>query len=240
MRHRHIVVAVPARDEAATIGACIRSIDQAAAEVSVPVTLVVAADSCSDDTFAIAAATETEFSRLLVMEGAWGRAGATRAAAVRHALDQLPDDSAPVWIANTDADCVVPTMWLRTQIELATELDVVAGIVDLDPESTSPAIFEAFTATYILDGDHHGHVHGANLGVCSTAYLAVGGWCQQTVVGEDHVIWNALRDRGHSNRQTTGLRVLTSARTRSRVVGGFATDHDKLDVKSSELVSAHA
>ena len=63
---------------------------------------------------------------------------------------------------------------------------------------TSPAMFEAFTTTYILDGDSHGHVHGANIGMCSDAYLAVGGWCLQTVVGEDHVIWNALRDAGPS------------------------------------------
>jgi len=240
MRHRYAVVAVPARDEAASIRSCIRSIDQAAAEMSIPVLLVVAADSCSDDTFATAADTATEFCRLVVIEGTWSRAGATRAAAVRHALEQIPEECTPVWIANTDADCVVPNMWLCTQLELATELDVVAGIVELDPESTPPGIFEAFTATYILDGDRHGHVHAANIGMCSTAYLSVGGWCLQTVVGEDHVIWNAMRDRGHTTRQTTGVRVLTSARTRSRVVGGFATGLDNLEMQTTGLVAANA
>ena len=202
--------------------------------------VVVAADSCSDDTFAVARDTRTEFCQLVVIDGMWGRAGAARAAAVRHALDRMPDGASPVWIANTDADCVVPTLWLRTQLELATDLDVVAGIVQLDPDSTAPALIDAFTATYMLDGDNHPHVHGANIGICSVAYLAVGGWCVQTVVGEDHVIWDALRDLGHRARQTTRVQVVTSARTRSRVVGGFATDLDNLDTHAESLVIAHA
>jgi glycosyltransferase involved in cell wall biosynthesis len=239
MRHHQVVVAIPARDESATIRSCIHSVDQAAAEVGLPVLVVVAADSCNDNTFAIARDTPTEFCRLVVIDGMWGRAGAARAAAVRHGLDLVPHECTPVWIANTDADCVVPTMWLRTQLELATELDVVAGIVELDPGSTAPEMFNAFTETYILDGDHHGHVHGANIGICSAAYLSVGGWCLETVVGEDHVIWNALRDLGHRSRQTTGVRVITSARTRSRVEGGFATDLDNLDAQSTSMLAAH-
>jgi len=239
MRHHQIVVAIPARDESATMQSCILSVDQAAAEVPVPVLVVVAADSCNDDTYSVATTTPTEFCRVVVIEGAWGRAGAARAAAVRHALGLVPEDCWPVWIANTDADCVVPPLWLRTQLELANDHDVIAGIVELDPETTSPAIFDAFTATYILDGDQHGHVHGANIGMCSAAYLSVGGWCGQTVVGEDHVIWNALRGLGHRARQTTGVRVVTSARTRSRVVGGFASDLDYLDTHEP-MVSGHA
>ena len=239
MRHQQVVVAIPARDEAESIRACILSVDQAATEVSVPVLVVVAADTCKDDTFAIARDTGTEHCTLVVIEGTWGRAGATRAAAVQRALDEVSAAAGPVWIANTDADCVVPPSWLRTQLALGADMDVVAGIVDLDPQSTSPAMFEAFTTTYILDGDSHGHVHGANIGMCSDAYLAVGGWCLQTVVGEDHVIWNALRALGHRALQTTVVRVLTSARTRSRVVGGFASDLDNLEAQMPEMAAAH-
>ncbi len=136
-----------------------------------------------------------------------------------------------MWISNTDADCLVPPLWLRVQLEFAIESDVVAGIVELDPVSTAPALMNAFAETYLLDGEHHGHVHGANIGMCGAAYRAVGGWCLQTVVGEDHVIWEAMRDVGHRMRQTTQLRVVTSARTRSRVVGGFATELEKLDAE---------
>ena len=141
---------------------------------------------------------------------------------------------------NPDADCVVPPLWLRVQLELATDLDVVAGIVELDPVTTSPAMFEAFTSTYGLDGECHGHVHGANIGMCATAYMAVGGWCLQTVVGEDHVIWNASKKVGHRMRQTTSLRVVTSARTRSRVHGGFATGLIEIDTQSLLVRVEHA
>ena len=229
MRHQHLIVAVPARDEADSIRQCLRSIDQAAAEVAVPVLVVVAADRCTDATVDVARQTATEYCTVIVIEGTWGRAGAARAAAVHQALQSLPSEHGPAWIANTDADCVVPALWLRIQLELATELDAVAGIVELDPLSTAPTMLEAFRADYLLDGDEHSHVHGANIGICATAYRAVGGWCQQTVVGEDHVMWHALLDVGRRLRQTTALRVLTSARTRSRVLGGFATNLHNLD-----------
>jgi hypothetical protein len=35
------------------------------------------------------------------------------------------------------------------------------------------------------------------------------------------------------------LRVITSARTRSRVVGGFATNLDNLDPQTPSLLAAH-
>ncbi len=101
-------------------------------------------------------------------------------------------------------------------------------------------MFDSFTSSYHLDGDSHGHVHGANIGMCASAYLDVGGWCPQTVVGEDHVIWNAIREVGHRVQQTTTLRVITSARTRSRVLGGFATNLDMLDTQTSPLLATRA
>ena len=235
MRHQQVVVAIPARDEEVSILECIRSIDRAAAGVPVPVLVVVAADSCTDRTFQLARRTATEVCQVQVIEGEWGRAGAARAAAVHHGLNGLTADRGPVWIANTDADCVVPPLWLRVQLELATDLDVVAGIVELDPGTTSSAMFAAFASTYRLDGDKHGHVHGANIGMSATAYAAVGGWCVQTIVGEDHVIWKASKGVGHRMRQTTALRVLTSARTRSRVLGGFATGLGEIDPQPSPL-----
>ncbi len=240
MRHHQMVVAIPARDEADSIRECIQSIDRSSAEVPLPVMVVVAADSCTDRTFHVACRTRTEHCDLDVIKGNWGRAGAARAAAVHHGLHNLATDRGPVWIANTDADCVVPPTWLRVQLDLATDLDVVAGIVELAPETTAPAMFEAFTSAYHVDGDHHTHVHGANIGMCATAYVAVGGWCVHTVVGEDHVIWNASKEVGHRMRQTTSLRVVTSARTSSRVHGGFATGLSHFDSPSSPLLAEPA
>lgn len=228
MERRQILVAVPARNEANTIRSCIESIDLAAGGVRDDVTVVVAADNCTDATASIARAVDVSWCRLRVIEGTWGRAGATRAAAVRQGLAQLGARASTAWIANTDADCVVPCSWLRLQTTMAWSVDAIGGIVRLDPATTESGLLDAFEASYLLDGDRHRHVHGANIGVSARAYLSVGGWCETTVVGEDHVLWNALVAEGHRVTQATALSVFTSARVRSRVVGGFATNLEQL------------
>lgn len=227
LRCRHVIVAVPALNEAMTIETCLASIEAAALQVRVPVTVSLAADSCTDDTADRARAAPLQKTRLVVIEGTWGRAGAARAAAVAHALGRFPRPD-PIWIANTDADCLVPTSWLVRQLALRESVAAAAGTVALDP-TTPPRLLSAFRHTYRTDGDRHQHVHGANLGVSADAYLAVGGWCPTTVVGEDHGLWNAIRGGGFVVAQTTALTVTTSARTVGRVEGGFATDLSLLD-----------
>lgn len=224
MEKRQILIAVPARNEASTIAACIRSIDVAARRIPGNITVVVAADSCGDATAATARGVDVQSCGVSVIEGEWGRAGATRAAAVDHGLAQLGSRARSAWIANTDADCVVSPSWLRVQTTMAHGVDAIGGIVRLDPRVTDPLLLDAFDASYELDGDRHPHVHGANIGVSVDAYRSVGGWCTNSDVGEDHVLWDALVACGHRVRQTTTLCVLTSARVRSRVVGGFATN----------------
>jgi len=228
VERRQIVVAVPARNESSTVAACIESIDLAARHVRNEVTVVLAADSCTDDTARIAESVEVTACRLSVIEGTWGSAGATRAAAVNHGLSPLGGAAPAAWIANTDADCAVPPSWLRLHATMAWSVDAIAGIVRLDPRTTEPRLLDAFDGSYRLDGGRHPHVHGANIGVSARAYRSVGGWCTSTAVGEDHVLWNALVAAGHRVRQATALSVFTSARVNSRVVGGFATDLEHL------------
>jgi glycosyltransferase involved in cell wall biosynthesis len=220
---RHLIVAVPARNEQTTIVDCLASIDRAATRVSAPVTIALAADSCSDETVDIARAVPLRRAQLTVIEGAWGRAGAARAAAVGHALDRV-GSVGRCWIANTDADCRVPVDWLSVQLRHARRAAAVAGVVTLDPATTPRHLLTAFHHTYRIEGDRHRHVHGANLGLWADAYTAAGGWCSRTIVGEDHALWDAVRAGGRPVTHTPASRVITSARTRSRVEGGFATD----------------
>lgn len=231
----HVVVAVPARNEQATIADSLASIDRAATRVSAPVTISLAADTCRDDTLDVARAVPLRRARLIVVEGEWGRAGAARAAAVAHALHRLDRDTA-CWIANTDADCRVPVDWLEIQLHHGRAAAAVAGIVALDPATTPAHLLSAFHRTYHVDGNRHHHVHGANLGVWADAYTAAGGWCTRRVVGEDHALWDAVRAGGHAVTQTATLRVVTSARTRGRVHGGFATNLFLLDEAPSATI----
>jgi glycosyltransferase involved in cell wall biosynthesis len=237
MSYRHLLVAVPARNEARTIRALIESVDAAAGRVEVPVVVVIAADSCSDATADIARAAAAHQCEVVVIDGRWGKAGAARAAAVDHGLAMIPSDR-PAWIANTDADCVVPPTWLATHIDLCAHTEAIGGIVQLHPDTTEAPLLVEFEATYQLHGDHHPHVHGANIGLSADAYRSVGGWCRRTEVGEDHVLWNSLVARGHRVRQATALSVFTSARVRSRVLGGFATNLAHLQTPAS-AVPAH-
>lgn len=231
-----VVIAVPARNEQVDLVACLTSIDEAASMIGVPCTIVLAADSCTDLTATVAWGAPLSSARLIVVEGEWGRAGAARGAAVRSTLADIGDATA-MWIANTDADCVVPRDWLLRQLCFADEYRAVAGIVELDHRTTEAGLLDRFVNTYVLDGDSHSHVHGANLGIRADAYLAVGGWCPQTVVGEDHGLWDRTRDAGLPSIQTTAVRVTTSARIHSRVEGGFATDLLRLSIGAAQTVA---
>lgn len=221
-----IIVAVPARDERDTIVRCIRAIDRAARHAELPTHVVIAADSCCDDTAARARAAMARWCELIVLEGTWAGAGGARRAAVDAALACVAGRTRPerIWIANTDADTIVPTPWLRGQTSLADRYRAVAGVVDLDPRGVPRALLDRFRSSYGADGEVHGHVHGANLGVRADAYLTAGGWCPNTVVGEDHGLWGRLVEAGVPVVQTTRVRVVTSGRTTSRVDGGFASD----------------
>ena len=223
VRPAKMIVAIPARNEANDIAKCLRSVAIAAGQCDVHVEVVVAADSCCDDTIDVARSTPMNGVGVSIIEGGWASAGSARANAVARGLSGSGIPSQRVWIANTDADCQVPDDWCRRQIDLAERCDAVSGIVDLDPEHTDPSVYEAFLGSYRLEVDSHQHVHGANFGVRADAYVAAGGWAIGVRVGEDHLLWNSLHAAGYKLRQDPALAVRTSARTRSRVIGGFAT-----------------
>ncbi len=225
----HVVVAVPARNEEDLIERCLESVDRAARRIHQPVTVVVAADSCRDATAARARRAPLAAS-LQVVEGTWRSAGGARRAGVATALG-IMDTVEPggVWLAHTDADCVVPADWLERQLRHAHRgHDAVAGIVTLDPASTDPGVFAAFGGVYAADGAAHRHVHGANLGVRADAYLAAGGWSRRTVIGEDHRLWRRLGEVGAMRVQPTDVTVTTSSRAHGRVRGGFSANLRRL------------
>jgi glycosyltransferase involved in cell wall biosynthesis len=218
-----LVVVVPARNEAATITACLRSIDRAAEVADVRTSVVVAADCCRDATAARAraAAASAKDIDITVLEGSWRGPSAARAVGVRHALAR--SEPAATWLAHTDADCVVGPRWLAGHLGHARAgWDAIAGTVVLDA-SAPIELRERFAAAYTLGVDAHRHVHAANFGVRADAYLAAGGWLARTVVGEEHDLWRRLARRGFRGSQPLDVAVTTSARRRGRVVGGFAS-----------------
>lgn len=223
----HVVVVVPARDEYSSIRASLTAIQRARLRLpsSVSSSLCVVADCCSDGTVDVALDTLRHEPDDVVLITTSSSAGAARAVGTRHGLADLDVPMSRVWVANTDADTVVPENWLTTQLAAATEgFLAIAGVVDLEPGTVcDSALWQSFSETYIVypDGSHP-HVHGANLGFRADAYLAVGGW-NPLAVGEDHDLWNRLRVYGPVTSRTA-LSVSTSARLVGRAPAGFAAD----------------
>jgi len=224
---RGIVVAVPARDEQATVKRCLQAISRAADRVPdhVRVFVVLACDSCHDRTAEIASNLVTRDRRIEVLSGWWASAGEARASAVRLGMRRALERGVTfreLWIATTDADTIVPADWLTRQLAYASDgADAVAGLVDLlhDDDETE-AVRLVFDAGYVR-ADGHAHVHGANLGARADAYDAVGGF-PPVRLAEDHALWNALRRAGFNCVSSGALVVATSARLRGRAHGGFA------------------
>lgn len=213
-----LAVVVPAHDEEELLPALLDSLRVARNRLpaGVACSIVVVADACTDGTVDVAR------SRLgrrdVVVTCAERCVGSARRVGTAVAVS---DAGRPgTWLASTDADCVVPPTWLVDHLGFARAgVRAVAGVVALD--DSDPVLTGRFRNKYRVAPDGtHDHVHGANLGMRSDAYLRAGGW-RSVATAEDHDLWDRLRADGpvvHTN----SLAVSTSARVVGRAPRGFA------------------
>lgn len=230
---RHMAVVVPARNEQTHIAACLQSLAASIDELhqqhpKVSCEVVVVLDCCTDQTGALASSCG---ARTIV--SSVGRVGAARHVGASDAIHRARKSGIPsheVWVANTDADTVVPTSWLATQLRFAdTGFDAVIGTVT--PHGLDLRTDRLWRQRHQLVEGHE-HVHGANLGLRASTYLQVGGFAA-VPLHEDLDLVNRIKaatDRWATTHQTN---VTTSARTLSRVEGGFASYVAKLGPEDS-------
>lgn len=219
-----IVVVIPARDEEELIGRCLASVRAAIANAEQvwndggpAVSVVVVADRCLDRTTSIARL----FDDVEVIELQAANVGRARATGVHHALTRISRPAARVWVANTDADSVVPVNWLTVQAEFARrDNGMMIGTVRPDFSDLSFAQVEAWTARH-TPGRANGHVHGANLGVRADLYLAAGGF-PEYAEHEDVELAGRVRRLGASVVASDSCEVMTSGRAIGRTPGGYA------------------
>lgn len=95
-------------------------------------TIVVVADTCTDQTASLAE--NALGGQGEVLECQLGKAGASRRLATEWFLAQTTHPSSRIWIAASDADSFVPSHWLATQLRFAEAgAAAVAGAGRLDP-----------------------------------------------------------------------------------------------------------
>ncbi|MBG6055021.1 glycosyltransferase involved in cell wall biosynthesis [Salinibacterium sp. CAN_S4] len=211
-----LVVMIPARDEEALIGRCLESVLVARDLVDVPVRVVVVADGCLDATADVARA----YPGVIVVEIDSSNVGIARSVAAETALSLTGADPERVWMANTDADSVVPPNWLTEQLRLADSgADVMIGTVRPEFDDLTDEQVRAWRAGHV-PGQPNGHVHGANLGVRASTYREVGGY-DAVPEHEDVELVARLKRIGRAVA-SDACEVVTSGRQVGRTPGGYA------------------
>lgn len=123
------------------------------------------------------------------------------------------------WLAFTDADSEVAPCWLARQQALGA--DAVCGVVAVADWGDHGAVARAAYDEHYVDAENHAHVHGANLGVSTTAYPRAGGF-PPLRSSEDVALVRQLAATGAAIARTNTVRVRTSARRVARAPDGFA------------------
>jgi glycosyltransferase involved in cell wall biosynthesis len=219
-----VAVLIPARNEEVLLGRCLESVIRAidGLPVSIRATIVLISDCSTDRTAEIAHSLIGGYGSVLHTRA--GTVGTARALAASYAIAKTTAPLSNVWLANTDADCVVPSAWLSDQIDFAASgIEAVAGIISVDSfEEHGPEVPARFHTSYLIRADGtHPHVHGANLGVRADRYLEVGGWADLKTA-EDHDLWGRLRRTGVRLLSSAQLSLVTSGRRVGRAPSGFA------------------
>lgn len=214
---RALAVVIPVHNEEQLLSRCLQSVEVAVSRVRVPVAVYVVIDASTDGSASVA-----RRHPFPVVEIAAGSVGVARSVGVTAALRGLaPAADRRVWIANTDADSVVPSNWLTLQLGLAREgADMVIGTVRPDFADLTPQHRQLWLDTH-TPGRPNGHVHGANLGVRADVYRAAGGF-SDVPEHEDVMLAERCRTAGAHVVASDLAEVLTSGRLVGRTPGGYA------------------
>lgn len=233
-----VVVAVPAHDEIAEIGACLEHVVRSARHALGTgachrVSIVVGAHRCTDGT---AEAAETALATFpgrhaVLRDEGPGSVGRVRGRLVRRAV---PHVSAPLdrtWLLCTDADSHVPHDWVSGMVRATTHRGAVAGVGlvalrDWRPSADARTRYAAIIAAG-LGPAGHSHVYGANLAIRLDAYQRVGGF--RDVHAEDQDLVDRLRDAGEPVASLLAPVVRTSARHEGRAADGLSALLGRLD-----------
>lgn len=256
---RPAVVAIPARDEAERIEACLTALSD---QQQCPDAVVLLLNNCTDATEAIATRLAPRLRyRLDIVSRDLPPRQANAGWARRLAMQVAARQAGPrgVLLA-TDADTVVPSDWVaRNLAALDRGADVVCGRVAVDPWEAAmiPAHLHADDAlecrlialqddiAWMLDPEphdpppRHTEASGASLAVTVEAYHRVGG-IPAIPCGEDRAFVAALWRMDARVRHDSGVKVVVSGRIEGRAEGGMADAIRRRMVQQDEYADEQA
>lgn len=240
------VVAIPVRDEAERIGACLTALACQQGVEAGGIGVVLLLNNCSDGTAEAVAAWRASSSlpvRVVERVFAGANAGWARREAMDIAAAWIEDGGhADGLILTTDADSRVPADWIVGNLAaVAGGVDAVAGAIALD-EADAARLPAALHARGRLEGAYdalltelearidpllhdpwprHRTTSGATLAVRLSAYRRVGGM-PPLAVGEDRAFVSSLLSSDAKVRHAPDIVVVTSGRLEGRAPGGAA------------------
>jgi GT2 family glycosyltransferase len=249
-----IVVAIPARNEAQRIAACLAALDR---QEQRPDSVVLLLNNCTDATETIARdlAPSLRFNLQVVCRELplpQANAGNARRIAMALAAGLAGPDGV---LLCTDADTIVPPDWVRRNVAaLRQGADLICGQAVIDPIEAGmiPPHLHADDLlegrligllddmAWIIDPDpndplpRHTEASGASLAVSVAAFGRAGG-IPPMASGEDRAFVAALRRFDGRIRHDPAIKVVVSARTVGRAEGGMAETIRRRMVQQDEF-----
>lgn len=240
------VVAIPVRNEAERIGACLEALAAQRDIGASALGVVLFLNNCTDGTAHVVAALRPRLRipvRMVERDFDGANAGWARREAMEAAADWL-NEGEPFdgLILTTDADSRVPEDWVaRNLAAVASGVDAVAGRIALD-EADAARLPAALHARGSMEGAYearlvelealvdpvphdpwprHWTTSGATLAVRLATYRRVGGM-PPLAVGEDKAFVSSLLSSDARVRHDPDILVVTSGRLDGRAPGGAA------------------
>jgi glycosyltransferase involved in cell wall biosynthesis len=221
------VVAVPARDEEALIGRCMRALAAQRGIARDAYEVVLVLDGCTDATRERAVQAAGDL-RLHVIERPALGVGAARRLGMDVACERLLQAGAPGGlVATTDADSEVEPGWLAALLQAADGGARAIGgevvVEDLEDGVARRRAARLATRLRALPGAAHPHFSGASIAVTAATYRHVGGLEPHAAL-EDEAFARALTRARIPIARIAGARVRTSPRPAGRAFRGLARD----------------
>ncbi|WP_374300469.1 glycosyltransferase family 2 protein [Paracoccus sp. (in: a-proteobacteria)] len=239
----HVAVAIPVRNEASRLNRLLSALAVAAERSPCPVTALVLANNCSDDTAALARAFRHPALGIETVEIAFAAAEANAGRARRLAMDLAWREGA--LLMTTDGDATPAPDWIAAAFQRAAlGADVVCGTIGTDarhvlatPSGARITAAEAAYGALVHEIRHaldqiagrqpvgtpkpHYIESGASLAIRADAYAAIGG-LPHVRSSEDRALVHLAERRGLAICYDDAMHAHVSARLFGRAEGGMA------------------